>query len=271
MEQRRNARARETGDPRKKTRQRAAASPPGTTWNAPCGLPLLPHTPKPPVFLLHYDSSHYDYTLQPPAQHCFINTVQLLRCCKVNSVQSVQGNTGPWFGKGDWEIGLNRRITASFSWDHRPLCRSPLSLVEKVSWRTDNNDFEKTKIHATVCLGAAVAKRLACSPPTKADRVQSPTGPLPGFRKWASCRTKPLVGGFSRGSPVFPTLSFPRYSILASIALIGSKDFAVIQGHKHMVKVTEIQYDDRVPACMAAASRQRTAVSSGTWILSHES
>ncbi|KAJ8888439.1 hypothetical protein PR048_007929 [Dryococelus australis] len=40
---------------------------------------------------------------------------------------------------------------------------------------------------------------------------------LPDFRVWESCRTMPLVGGFSRGSP-FPTaLSFRRCSILASL------------------------------------------------------
>ncbi|KAJ8865684.1 hypothetical protein PR048_033204 [Dryococelus australis] len=48
---------------------------------------------------------------------------------------------------------------------------------------------------------ATVAERLACSPPTKANRVQSPAG-SPDFREWESCRTMPLVGGFSRGSPV---------------------------------------------------------------------
>ncbi|KAJ8872095.1 hypothetical protein PR048_025696 [Dryococelus australis] len=37
-------------------------------------------------------------------------------------------------------------------------------------------------------------ERLARSPPTKAIRVQSPA-------EWESCRTMPLVGGFSRGSP----------------------------------------------------------------------
>ncbi|KAJ8876123.1 hypothetical protein PR048_024032 [Dryococelus australis] len=73
--------------------------------------------------------------------------------------------------------------------------------------------------------GAAVAERLARSPPTIANRVQSPAG-LPDFRTWESCRTMPLVGGFSRGSPVSPTLSFRRCSILTSIILIGSQDHA---------------------------------------------
>ncbi|KAJ8897723.1 hypothetical protein PR048_003073 [Dryococelus australis] len=52
--------------------------------------------------------------------------------------------------------------------------------------------------------GAAVAERLACSPPTKVNRVQSPAGSLPDFRMWESCRTMPLTGGFPQGSPVPP-------------------------------------------------------------------
>ncbi|KAJ8871130.1 hypothetical protein PR048_027434 [Dryococelus australis] len=54
-----------------------------------------------------------------------------------------------------------------------------------------------------------VAERLACSPPTKANRVQSPAGSLPNFRKWESCPTMQLVGGFFFGGfPVSPAFSF---------------------------------------------------------------
>ncbi|KAJ8882340.1 hypothetical protein PR048_014142 [Dryococelus australis] len=52
--------------------------------------------------------------------------------------------------------------------------------------------------------GAAVADRLACSPFTKANRVQFPAESLLNFRLWGSCRTMPFVGGFSRGSAVSP-------------------------------------------------------------------
>ncbi|KAJ8878713.1 hypothetical protein PR048_019298 [Dryococelus australis] len=41
-----------------------------------------------------------------------------------------------------------------------------------------------------------------------------------------SCRTIPLVGGFSQGTPVSPALSFQCRSILTSIALTGSQDLA---------------------------------------------
>ncbi|KAJ8873336.1 hypothetical protein PR048_026970 [Dryococelus australis] len=50
--------------------------------------------------------------------------------------------------------------------------------------------------------------RLPRSPPTKANRVQSPTG-SPDFRKWESYRMMPLIGGSSRGSPVSPRPFIP--------------------------------------------------------------
>ncbi|KAJ8868993.1 hypothetical protein PR048_030539 [Dryococelus australis] len=50
----------------------------------------------------------------------------------------------------------------------------------------------------------------------------------PGFRKWESCRTIPLVGGFSRGSPISPALSFRRCFIVTSLhPHIGSQDLDV--------------------------------------------
>ncbi|KAJ8866779.1 hypothetical protein PR048_032640 [Dryococelus australis] len=60
---------------------------------------------------------------------------------------------------------------------------------------------------------------------TDANRVQSLAGSS-DFRKWESCRTMPLVGEFSRGSPGSSALSFRRRSMLTSITLIGSQDLA---------------------------------------------
>ncbi|KAJ8896396.1 hypothetical protein PR048_001740 [Dryococelus australis] len=45
---------------------------------------------------------------------------------------------------------------------------------------------------------------LGCSPPTGANRVHSTAWSLPDFRKCASCRTMPLVGGFFLGDLPFP-------------------------------------------------------------------
>ncbi|KAJ8875787.1 hypothetical protein PR048_023686 [Dryococelus australis] len=54
----------------------------------------------------------------------------------------------------------------------------------------------------------------ACSPPTKTNLVQSPTGSLPNFCMWESCWAMPLIGGFSRWSPISSVPSFRRCSIL---------------------------------------------------------
>ncbi|KAJ8881428.1 hypothetical protein PR048_017909 [Dryococelus australis] len=51
---------------------------------------------------------------------------------------------------------------------------------------------------------AAVAERLACSHPTKPNRVRSPAGSLQDFHLWESRRTMTLVGEFPRGYPVTP-------------------------------------------------------------------
>ncbi|KAJ8870467.1 hypothetical protein PR048_029489 [Dryococelus australis] len=72
---------------------------------------------------------------------------------------------------------------------------------------TTLNPFRPTLIYGfNCCIGATVAERLACSPPTKAIRVQSPAGSLRIFACGNRARTMPLVGGFSRGSPVSPPL-----------------------------------------------------------------
>ncbi|KAJ8867892.1 hypothetical protein PR048_031697 [Dryococelus australis] len=52
-------------------------------------------------------------------------------------------------------------------------------------------------------------------------------GSLPDFLMRESCRTMPLVSGFSRGSSIPPTHSFRRFSILTSITLIESQDLAI--------------------------------------------
>ncbi|KAJ8869090.1 hypothetical protein PR048_030652 [Dryococelus australis] len=61
-------------------------------------------------------------------------------------------------------------------------------------------------------------------------RVQSPAEPS-DFRKRESCRTMPLVGGFSRGSPVSPAILHSGAATYSHfnhpINLIGSQDLAV--------------------------------------------
>ncbi|KAJ8893564.1 hypothetical protein PR048_006163 [Dryococelus australis] len=63
-----------------------------------------------------------------------------------------------------------------------------------------------------ICRLCVTAYRLARSPPTKANRVQFPAG-SPDFRTLETCRTMPLAGGFSRGSPVSPAPSFRQKNL----------------------------------------------------------
>ncbi|KAJ8875961.1 hypothetical protein PR048_023869 [Dryococelus australis] len=58
----------------------------------------------------------------------------------------------------------------------------------------------------------ALEIRIDDSPHTNANQAR-----FPNFRMYESCQTMPLVGGFSRGSPVSPDLKFPRCSILSSL------------------------------------------------------
>ncbi|KAJ8866140.1 hypothetical protein PR048_033664, partial [Dryococelus australis] len=82
-----------------------------------------------------------------------------------------------------------------------------------------------TCVHDTNLFLTKLGPRLLA--PHQGDPGSIPGRVTPDFRMWESCRTMPLVGGFSRGSPVSPALSFRRCSILTSITLIGSQDLDV--------------------------------------------
>ncbi|KAJ8898218.1 hypothetical protein PR048_003578 [Dryococelus australis] len=107
--------------------------------------------------------------------------------------------------------------------DYRPIMNAvKYWVVSGVVWTnrtmvSSNTNTNRTGILVVVDIGiSTVAERLDCSPPTKANRVQSPAGPLPDFRKWESCRTMLLIGGFSLGYPVSSTIAFRLCSILTS-------------------------------------------------------
>ncbi|KAJ8894339.1 hypothetical protein PR048_006965 [Dryococelus australis] len=74
---------------------------------------------------------------------------------------------------------------------------------------------------------SAVAERLACSPPTKANRVQSPAGSLPDFRTWESFRTMPLVGGVFSGISVPQSPSSALKTSLLRAAQISSLPLSI--------------------------------------------
>ncbi|KAJ8895487.1 hypothetical protein PR048_000820 [Dryococelus australis] len=62
------------------------------------------------------------------------------------------------------------------------------------------------------------------SPPSKANRVRLLSESLPDLRTWESSRTMPLVGWFSRGSPVSPALHYGAGPFSPRFTLIGSQD-----------------------------------------------
>ncbi|KAJ8877554.1 hypothetical protein PR048_022009 [Dryococelus australis] len=118
-------------------------------------------------------------------------------------------------------------------WADRPLKNSPSITQERHASGRCQGDYQ----HLTqgrlpfsydfqIDEGTTVTERLACSPPTKVNQVQSPSG-SPDFCKWESCQLMPLVGGFSQGSPIYHAPSFQRRSIFTSITLIDSQDLAV--------------------------------------------
>ncbi|KAJ8886322.1 hypothetical protein PR048_012533 [Dryococelus australis] len=96
---------------------------------------------------------------------------------------------------------------------HSP-ARSPrVKIREWPGWGLNSSRLDGRRAYLVI-RGAAVAERLACSPPTKTNRVQSPTGSLPDFR---------IMWGYS----ISPTLPLRRCSIFISITLIGSQDLVV--------------------------------------------
>ncbi|KAJ8882538.1 hypothetical protein PR048_014349 [Dryococelus australis] len=62
-----------------------------------------------------------------------------------------------------------------------------------------------------------LTQRLERSPHTTRSQVRFLAVPLLNFHTRESLRTMPLVGGFSRGSPVSPALAFRRCSVLTSL------------------------------------------------------
>ncbi|KAJ8876924.1 hypothetical protein PR048_021374 [Dryococelus australis] len=91
----------------------------------------------------------------------------------------------------------------------------PLLITPFVSWPGGSNPRPALRLNAR--------RWLDYSHPTKVKRVRFPAGSSPDSLMWTSCRVTPLVGGFSRGCPASPAVSFRR----CSIDLIGSHDLDV--------------------------------------------
>ncbi|KAJ8866396.1 hypothetical protein PR048_032239 [Dryococelus australis] len=100
-------------------------------------------------------------------------------------------------------------------WEMRELTRNTTAVFQQVS-------------------RAAVVERLDCAPPTKANRARSPAGSLLNFRNWEPCRTMPLVGGVSRGSPVSPLpLRSDAVPLSPRFTLIGSQ-YLVVKSRQNL-------------------------------------
>ncbi|KAJ8894464.1 hypothetical protein PR048_007118 [Dryococelus australis] len=132
--------------------------------------------------------------------------VLLTLACSATVVALLELNYGTLGGYKAWRTGVGTQL--GHRANHWPLAasRRPLHHVPL-----------PPSTLPSITPETAVAERLARSPPTKANRVQSPAGSLLDFCRWESCRTLLLVGGFSRGSPVSPALSFRRRYVLTSI------------------------------------------------------
>ncbi|KAJ8867721.1 hypothetical protein PR048_031524 [Dryococelus australis] len=72
-------------------------------------------------------------------------------------------------------------------------------------WLPSKHDLAIPRACNNICLFSLLTMKGPrwCSCQTT-RQVRFPARSLPHFRKWESCRTVPLVGGFSRGPPVFP-------------------------------------------------------------------
>ncbi|KAJ8866134.1 hypothetical protein PR048_033658 [Dryococelus australis] len=83
-----------------------------------------------------------------------------------------------------------------------PLVDIKAPVLDRTGSASDQSNGAGYTFTLPVLVEVAAAEWLACSPPTKANRVQSPVGSHPDFRSLESCRTMPLISGFPRGSPV---------------------------------------------------------------------
>ncbi|KAJ8883894.1 hypothetical protein PR048_015749, partial [Dryococelus australis] len=102
---------------------------------------------------------------------------------------------------------LRTRTWGQRSWVMESSILGQWSQGKGLESRLCNKKTKPLRIH-----GDAVAERLACSPLTKANRVQYPAGSLPDFRMWKSCRTMPGISSFPR--PFIPALLHTRLNHL---------------------------------------------------------
>ncbi|KAJ8869349.1 hypothetical protein PR048_030924 [Dryococelus australis] len=173
----------------------------------PHSIPYLnPFTPHSIPYLNPFTPHSIPY-LNPFTPHSipYLNpfTPALVYCFQVLRTKRTGGSI---FGYSYTNQSLPRSVRRFAN--YLPTCKIIRHQVSQCTVQTKNYPHVRSSATIPTCKNP-VAERLACSPPTKENRVQSPAGAIPDFRMWESCLTILLVSGFSRGYPV-PTAPHSR-------------------------------------------------------------
>ncbi|KAJ8869717.1 hypothetical protein PR048_028712 [Dryococelus australis] len=148
----------------------------------------------------------------PPFTHLFIP--ELLHFL-LNQPHRLSRPRSSLFGESGRGSLLDRHLSAT------PLAIPSCSAgAWNGSYRTKHSVTLATSALCGFLVGSCVLRPITLKPLAS---HQGDQGSIPG----RTCRTMPLVAGFSRGSPVSPALSFRCRSILTSITHVGSQDHAV--------------------------------------------
>ncbi|KAJ8878622.1 hypothetical protein PR048_019203 [Dryococelus australis] len=108
------------------------------------------------------------------------------------------------------------RETRNFNYSYSPKYPSEELLLE-------HRVEDRLTPEHIIPIRAAMAERLDCSPPTRANWVQSPAGPLPDFRKWESHWSAGFIGDLPFPPPLRSgTAPFPPH-----FTFTGSQDLVV--------------------------------------------
>ncbi|KAJ8877986.1 hypothetical protein PR048_022449 [Dryococelus australis] len=140
-----------------------------------------------------------------------------LPCDEIASRRRLAADDSPYCGP---VRPFSRRCRISWEFLFKVMLAKPLPVLYRLMLR------RRTRLIAVDLrpIGNSGRAWLDNSPPTFANRVRLPTRSLQDFRMWELCRTIPLVGGFSRGSPIpalrfIPHLASPASALKISIPL----------------------------------------------------
>ncbi|KAJ8866401.1 hypothetical protein PR048_032244 [Dryococelus australis] len=106
------------------------------------------------------------------------------------------------------------------------LCDSGITValstaVQSIELSGDDAPYDRGSIALIESQGYAPQALVRLLASHHASRVRFPAGSLPDYRMWESCRMMPLIGGFSRGSPLHsgaaPYLASPSPALKTSL------------------------------------------------------